>query len=64
MLNPTAIAFDDTFLVVKNEKGRYFLTAKRPDSTEVGKTARSEKRYLELRTELGFPDSLVLKPIP
>ena len=64
MLNPTHIAFDDTFLVVRNNRGRYLLTAKRSDDKEQWKTTRSEKRYLELRAELGIPDSLVLRPIP
>ena len=64
MLNPTAIAFNDSFLVVRNKNGRYLLTAKHTGGSETWKSTRSEKRYLELRAELGFPDSLVLRPIP
>lgn len=64
MLNPTHIAFDDTFLIVRNARGRYLLTTKRKDGKETWRSTRLEKRYLELRAEMGFPDSLVLRPIP
>lgn len=64
MLNPTHIAFDDTFLVVRNARSKYLLMAKGKDGKETWRSTRSEKRYLELRAEMGFPDSLVLRPIP
>jgi hypothetical protein len=64
MLNPTAIAFNDTFLVVRNKNGKYLLTAEQPGGKEIWKSTRSEKRYLELRAELGIPDNLLLRPIP
>ncbi len=64
MLNPTAIAFNDTFLVVRNKNGRYLLTAKQADGKETWNSTRSEKRYLALRAELGIPASLVLRTIP
>ena len=64
MLNPVAIAFDDTSLVVLNKRGKYLLTAKTRNGKAIWKSTRSEKRYLELRAELGIPDSLMLKSIP
>lgn len=64
MLQPVAIAFDDTFLVVRNKRGKYLITVKTPDGRQLWKSAHSEKRYLALRTELAIPDSLVLRPIP
>lgn len=64
MLYPTHIALDDTFLVVLSKHGKYLLTVKQPDGKETWKRARTEKRYVELRAELGVPDSLILRPLP
>lgn len=64
MLNPVAIAFNDTFLVVQNKRGKYLLTAMTNDGKELWKSTRSEKRFLRLRHELSIPDTLVLRPIP
>lgn len=64
MLYPEAIAFNDTFLVARNKRGKYLLTAKTSDGKDLWKSTHSEKRYFQLRHELAIPDSLELRSIP
>lgn len=61
--NPTELVFNDQFLIAKNRKGRTLIKGERPDNKDIWKSTRSSRRYLELRKELGIPDTLELKPI-